>query len=226
MAKTHPDPRRTAVATWDRHVLAEHQRRLPLHDGSRLTPVSFTLDGGCADCLDGTLRSLEPLLPAPYRSRPDALRSTAVEVAVTTYATALTILPETPGSPSGVDGVQLASGMLARMSPSLRAQLVAVEAQLSPSLLGLVDTILRRVVARDLPAKEASAWLSEHPAELRSALFEEAVSQWLTLRHDAAYTGAGRAGAVSVRRFARLPQRVRQVLQQTQPVHGVGRKAG
>jgi hypothetical protein len=182
------DQRRSILATWDRHVLDEHKRRVPLHecaipeqDGLDLAPISFTLDRTWSDRLEGALSALDRQLPEPLRSRFAPLRSTAVEIAINSHLAALAWIPA-PQSAPGADLLQLAPGFHARMDRDLSSRFVTLDVRVAPSLVELLDYTLRHLLDVGLPEAEAASWLSKPGDHLRSALIEQAVVQWLTLR--------------------------------------------
>lgn len=188
METSEIDQRRSVLTRWDRHVLDEHRRRVPLHertipqqDGSDLAPITFTLDRTWSDRLEAVLRSLDRQLSEPFRSRIGPLRSTAVEIAINSHLAALAWIPA-PRSAPGADLLQLAPGVHARMDRGLSSRFVTLDVRVAPSLVELLDCTLHHLLDTGLPDAQAASWLSRSDDRLRSALVEQAVSQWLTLR--------------------------------------------
>lgn len=181
-----------ALASWDARIAATYAQRRRPESGASLTACPLTLRPACANRLDATLRDLA-LRSAEIDSAAigadgaelSRLRDAGIEVTVDSYVRSLRAKrgqTRPDADAPGELGSDLAVGLVHRISPSLRAQLIELDVHLPEPVLANLDAELREVLAHEVDAKELERWEGDPLGDLRSALVETGAAMWMRMR--------------------------------------------
>lgn len=181
-----------ALASWDSRIAAAYVERRQADSGPSLTACPLTLQPACASRLDATLRDLalrsaEIDSAAVGAGGPELtrLRDAGIEVTIGSYVRGLRAKrtrADADADLPGALGVDLAVGLVHRISPSLRERLVELDVHLPPPVLADLDAELHDVLDREVDAGELERWEGDPLGDLRSVLVESGAAMWMRMR--------------------------------------------